>query len=45
MMRIIDPDNKDLFVVNVVISISLFPQNTCWPHQEQKHEDDIIGNQ
>jgi uncharacterized membrane protein len=45
MMRFIDPDNKDLLGVNVVISISLFPQNTFWLRQEQKHEDEIIGNQ
>jgi len=45
MMRIIDPDTKDLLDVNVVISISLFPQNTCWLRQEQEYEDDIVGNQ
>jgi hypothetical protein len=45
MMRIIDPDNKDLLGVDVVIPISLFPKNTFWPRQEQKHEDEIIGNQ
>ncbi len=45
MRRMIANHTKDFLDVSVVISISLFPQDTCWLHQEQEYEDDIVGNQ
>ena len=45
MIKKDNPKNIGFLEIILNKSISLLPQNTCWPYQEQEDEDNIVGNQ